>query len=128
VSGSQTGVPRLEAPVNKDFLFSVRGFAAVTSFDHAKLKLDERMTVKAPWRLHDLRRTATTGLAKLGIPPHVADRVLNHQSGKISGVAAIYNRYEYINERRAALQAWGRYIEALLDPSGASNIVSLKRA
>ncbi len=101
------GVPRFEAPAGKDFLFSMRGHAAVTSFDHAKLKLNERMALKLPWRLHDLRRTCTTGLARLGIPPHVADKVLNHQSGVIKGVAAVYNRFQYLDERRAALQAWG---------------------
>lgn len=105
----------------------MRGFAAVTSFDHAKLKLDERMSVKRPWRLHDLRRTCTTGLAKLGIPPHVADRILNHQSGTIKGVAAVYNRYQYLDERRKALEAWGRYVETLLDPEGAAdNVVTLR--
>ena len=57
------------------------------------------------WRTHDLRRTATTGMASLGIPPHVADRVLNNTSGTISGVAAVYNRFQYLDERRNALEA-----------------------
>ncbi len=59
------------------------------------------------WTLHDLRRTATTGMARLGIAPHVADKVLNHTAGTIRGVAAVYNRFEYLDERRAALDAWG---------------------
>ena len=66
------------------------------------------------WTLHDLRRTVTTAMASLGVAPHVADRVLNHQSGTISGVAAVYNRFVYLEERKAALEAWGRFVESLV--------------
>jgi hypothetical protein len=52
-------------------------------------------------------------VARLAIPPHVADRVLNHQSGTISGIAAVYNRFAYLDERRDALNAWGRFVEGL---------------
>ena len=58
--------------------------------------------------LHDLRRTAATGMARLNFPPHVVDKILNHVSGTIRGVAAVYNRFEYLEERRAALEAWGK--------------------
>jgi integrase len=75
--------------------------------------------------LHDLRRTAATGMARLNIAPHVVDRVLNHSSGTIRGVAAVYNRFEHLNERRAALEAWGRYIDGLLAPQK-SNVVELR--
>jgi integrase len=76
--------------------------------------------------LHDLRRTAATGMARLNIAPHVVDKVLNHSSGAIRGVAAVYNRFEYLNERRAALEAWGRYINNLLAPR--TSVVELLRA
>lgn len=62
------------------------------------------------WTIHDLRRTATTGMARLGVEPHVADAVLNHKSGAVSGVAAVYNRYGYLDERRAALGAWEAHV------------------
>ena len=55
-------------------------------------------------------------MARLNIPPHVVDKVLNHTSGTIRGVAAVYNRFEYLEERRAALEAWGRYISNLISP------------
>jgi integrase len=71
-------------------------------------------------RLHDLRRTCTTGMARLGIPPHVADKVLNHQSGSISG-----NRFQYLDERRDGLCAWGRFVEELVYPERAQTNVSL---
>ena len=58
------------------------------------------------WTLHDLRRTFATGLAKLGTSPHIIERILDHKSGQISGVAAIYNRFSYLEEMRAAVLAW----------------------
>jgi integrase len=76
------------------------------------LPLDEPLPVEIPhWTLHDLRRTAATGMARLNFPPHVVDKVLNHVSGTIQGVAAVYNRFDYLEERRLALETWGRYIE-----------------
>ena len=77
------------------------------------------------WTLHDLRRTAATGMARLNFPPHVVDKILNHASGTIRGVAAIYNRFEYLEERRAALEAWGRYVTGLVTPAPA-NVVALR--
>jgi integrase len=77
------------------------------------------------WTLHDLRRTATTGMARLKIPPHVVDRILNHTGGTIRGVAAVYNRFEYLEERRAALEAWGRFVDGLITPAPA-NVVSIR--
>jgi integrase len=79
-----------------------------------------------PWILHDLRRTATTYMAgKLKVAPQVADRVLNHSSGTIRGVAAIYNKYEYLDERTAALDAWSRFVIGLVKPAP-SNVVPIK--
>jgi integrase len=79
-----------------------------------------------PFTLHDLRRSAATGMAALGIAPHVIDRVLNHSSGKIAGVAKIYNRFEYLAERQAALEAWSRHVESLIRPTP-SNVVEMPR-
>jgi integrase len=62
---------------------------------------------------HDLRRTAATKMAALGILPHVVEAILNHASGTISGVAAIYNRHTYAAEKKRALQAWAREIERI---------------
>jgi hypothetical protein len=84
---------------------------------------DDRRELVA-WVLHDLRRTATTGMARLGIAPHVADRILNHQAGTIRGVAAVYNRFAYLDERKAALETWGCHVESLVRPVP-SNVVPL---
>ncbi len=113
-------VPRV---AGQDLLFSGTGKTAVSGFSRAKARLDRLMGGEiAPWVLHDLRRTATTGMARIGIVPHVADRVLNHQAGTIRGVAAVYNRFEYLEERKAALEAWGRLVESLGRPA-LSNVV-----
>jgi integrase len=95
------------------FVFSPRGTGPFQEFSRAKSLLDELSGVTG-FRLHDLRRTCVSGMARLGIPPHVADKVLNHQSGTISGVAAVYQRHEFLAERQAALDLWGAHIGRLL--------------
>jgi integrase len=136
-------------------VFTVTGERSVSGFSRAKRRLDIAMQcfrrrslalpendqelckqpgiptnkplpIKIPdWRLHDLRRTAATGMARLNIPPHVVEKVLNHSSGTIRGVAAVYNRFEYLEERRAALEAWGRYVGNLVWPTMA-NVIELR--
>jgi hypothetical protein len=61
-------------------------------------------------------------MARLNIVPHVVDRILNHVSGTIRGVAAVYNRHAYLEERGAALESWGRHVESLVRP-GPANVV-----
>jgi integrase len=81
----------------------------------------------AHWTFHDLRRTAATGMARLNIAPHVVDRILNHTSGTIRGVARIYNRHAYLDERRAALDAWSRFVMSLTAEQR-TNVVPLRTA
>jgi integrase len=95
------------------FVFSVHGTTPFRNFSLAKRELDGMSGVK-DWRLHDLRRTCVSGMARLGIPPHVADKILNHQTGTISGVAAVYQRHQFLAERQAALELWGTHIGNLL--------------
>ena len=66
------------------------------------------------WRLHDLRRTIVSGMARLGIPPHIADKILNHQAGTISGVAAVYQRHDFLAGREEALDRWGVHVEHIV--------------
>lgn len=103
-----------------DFVFpSVRpnkknaGKTAASGYSKAKSKLDAAMGEVKPWLLHDLRRTVTWQMADLGVPPHVADKVLNHQAGTISGVAATYNRFAYKAEQREALLKWEARLRTL---------------
>ena len=66
------------------------------------------------WRLHDLRRTIVSGMARLGIPPHIADKILNHQAGTISGVAAVYQRHDFLAGREEALDRWRVHVEHIV--------------
>jgi integrase len=98
---------------DQSFLFSTNGVRPVSGFSKAKKRIDLLSGVDN-WRFHDLRRSfATYTTEKLEIPPVVIDKVLNHVSGAVKGVAAIYQRGEYLEQRREALQAWGDYLEDL---------------
>jgi integrase len=88
---------------------SLLGTKPFRDFSRAKRLLDQVSGV-AGWRLHDLRRTCVSGIARLGIPPHIADKILNHNAGTISGVAAVYQRHEFLSERREALERWGTHV------------------
>jgi hypothetical protein len=124
--------------VGNGVVFTANG-RAVSGFSHGKNCLDAGMLAaqrdelgakaeKIPhWILHDLRRTAATGMARLNIAPHVVDKILNHVSGTIRGVAAVYNRFEYLDERRIALEAWGQHVTALAaDQAAVSKAVALR--
>jgi len=99
------------ADPNSPLVFSLTGIKPFQEFSRAKRVLDQLSGV-TEWRLHDLRRTCVSGMARLGIAPHVADKILNHQSGTISGVAAVYQRHEFLTERREALERWGAHVAA----------------
>jgi integrase len=146
------GLPRMSRPradgagsEPSPYLFTTNGERPVSGFSKAKeQRLDKHMMqlLRAEveeagkdleraeidgWILHDLRRTAATGMARLNIAPHVVDRILNHVSGTIRGVAAVYNRHAYLEERKAALEAWGRHVESLVWP-GPANVLPFTAA
>jgi integrase len=79
------------------------------------------------WTPHDLRRTAATRMAELGVQPHIVEAVLNHVSGHKGGVAGIYNRATYDKEKREALNLWAEHVVATVE-GRAATVVSLKRA
>jgi integrase len=95
----------------------------------AKRTLDSRIAGKplAYWTPHDLRRTAATRMAELGVQPHIIEAVLNHVSGHKGGVAGIYNRATYDKEKREALNLWAEHVMALVEGREAV-VVPMKRA
>jgi integrase len=95
-----------------DFVFGIRA-----GFGHWGLKqdLDLRLKGVAKWTLHDLRRTAATGMADIGVAPHVIEQALNHVSGHKAGVAGTYNRSTYTAEVRTALAMWADHVRVLVD-------------
>ena len=96
-------------PKHGAHVFALDAGKPFQKFSVAKRKLDAVSGVTG-WRLHDLRRTCVSGMARLGVTPHVADKILNHQSGTISGVAAVYQRHEFLRERKDALERWGAHV------------------
>ncbi len=124
---AQAKTALLSIPKIGDYVFTTNGKTPFSGFSKSKTRIDVLSGV-TDWRLHDIRRTVTSGMAELGIVPHVADKVLNHQSGTISGVAAVYQRHEYIEERKFALETWGRHIEALVNGIDRQNVISIRAA
>lgn len=80
------------------------------------------------WSLHDIRRTVATGLQRLGVRFEVTEAVLNHVSGSKGGVAGVYQRHNWADEKRTALDAWAKELERILKGSKADNVVSIKAA
>lgn len=104
-------VPFLAA--GSQFLFPARRRRSVKPFNgwsKAKAALDKRSGVTG-WTLHDLRRTFRTIHARIGTPPHVAERLINHVNGVASDVEQIYDRHHYMPEMTKAV---ARYEEALM--------------
>lgn len=94
--------------------------------DEAEARGEDRDDVVLPqWGLHDLRRTAASGMAAMRVPIHVVEKILNHTTGVISGTAAVYNRYTYEDEAREALNAWERRVLEIC-VGEASNVVSIR--
>jgi integrase len=111
------------------YVFTINGETSVSGFAKAKERLDTKLPQgMADWTLHDLRRTFTSGAARLGVAVHVLEAALNHKSGAIRGVAAVYNRYSYDAEKRACLETWGRYLEAIVTGETAQNVIELATA
>jgi integrase len=100
---------------NSDFVFTTTGKTPVSGWSRAKSKLDDGIRLATPWTIHDLRRTVATGLQKLGVGLQVIEAVLGHVSGSRAGVVGIYQRHSYDAEKRAALEAWGAHVMALVD-------------
>lgn len=127
-----------------DLVFTTTGKTPISGFSAAKRAIDARLiktqretAEKAgldpdcarpfePWTFHDIRRSVTTKLAALKVAPHVVDRILNHSQGVISGVAGVYNRFDYLEERQAALMTWERRLRTLLGTED-GNVVPLPR-
>jgi hypothetical protein len=82
-----------------------------SGWSKAKSALDIASGVSG-WWLHDLRRTVATGLQRLGVRLEVTEAVLNHLSGSRAGVVGIYQRHDWAEEKRAALDAWSAYFLA----------------
>lgn len=96
----------------RDLVFG-KGKGGFSGWSQCKARLDQRSGVTG-WRLHDLRRTAVTSMAELGVQPHVIEAVVNHVSGHKGGVAGIYNRATYAAEKRQAMTIWADHVASIV--------------
>ncbi|KQS71464.1 hypothetical protein ASG32_28895 [Methylobacterium sp. Leaf361] len=106
-----TGVRRIAG--SRGLVFTTTGETPVSGFSKIKKRLDAAVPDAPPWVLHDLRRTAASGMARLGANVPVIEKVLNHTSGSFGGVTGIYQRHHFAAEKRAALEAWATHIDKL---------------
>jgi len=117
------GQPRRNS---RDLIFGI-GKGGFSGWSDCKARLDKAILDKRrekdrkakampDWRLHDLRRSAATGMAELGVLPHIIEAILNHVSGHKAGVAGVYNRALYLAEMREALVKWADYIDTITLP------------
>lgn len=107
-------------------IFTTTGETPLSGFHKGRNHIADRMAeiasdeagvpVEIPhWTFHDLRRTAATGMARLGIPVRVTEAVLNHVSGTAAGIVSVYQRHDYAEEKRTALDAWARLVADLVE-------------
>ncbi len=121
-----------------EYVFTTRGDRPISGYSKikesikakiAELAIEEasnsaKAASLADWRFHDLRRTAATGMARLGVATSTISRVLNHKEG---GVTKIYNRYSFLREKQIALERWGRRVQTLTSPAP-DNVVEIRTA
>jgi integrase len=120
-------VPRI---VGSPYVFSADGVRPISNWGRAKKALDAAMAVRLrlgrgseairlaperlkPWRIHDLRRTMSTNLARIGVAIHINERCLNHVSGSLGGLVSVYQRYSYRSEVLEALEKWSAEVERI---------------
>lgn len=122
-----TAMPRIKG---KGLLFTTTGETPISGIARCKRRVHNEITRELGreperWTLHDLRRTFVTGLQRLGFPLEVAEAVVNHKSGTVAGVTGVYARHDYAKEKREALDAWARHVEAIVSGKPAT-VIPLK--
>ncbi|MDE3080960.1 MAG: integrase arm-type DNA-binding domain-containing protein, partial [Paracoccaceae bacterium] len=110
---------------SRGLIFSTNGKSAISGFSKTRNNIHDAMLeiaqeelvgVEIPrWTFHDLRRTAATGMARLGIPLRVTEAVLNHVSGSGAGIVSVYQRHDFADEKRAALEAWAGFVDRIVN-------------
>jgi len=114
----------------RGFILTTTGRTPISGISKAKSALDAAMSNEGPqvdaWRLHDIRRTVATGLQRLGVRFEVTEAVLNHVSGSKGGVAGVYQRHDWADEKRSALEAWAGHVEQLMTGITATNVVRME--
>jgi integrase len=117
-----SSVPRPAEPKGPHIFTTTDGEIPINGFTVAKRRLDRASGITG-WRVHDIRRTVRTRLAKIKIPDSIAERVLNHLPG---GIVRVYNIHDYAEEKREALDLWAAHLRDIVAPSP-KNIIEMKK-
>jgi integrase len=114
LSRDHTSPPVISNGGNGDLVFG-SGRNGFGSWGDGKMALDRRLSAGFPhWRLHDLRRTVASGMARLGVNLPVIERVLNHVSGSFAGIVGVYQRHDFADEKRQALEKWATHLSTIV--------------
>jgi integrase len=123
-----TAQPRRD---DRDHVFGRGAERGFQDWSGSKADLESRLVAAGrsfEWRLHDFRRSLSTALhERFGVSPHVIEAVLGHVGGHKAGVAGVYNKALYLEERRRALARWAEHIEALTSGKKPSTILKLRQ-
>jgi integrase len=120
-------LPRFEGG---DFLFSYSaGQTPIQDLVRPKHRLDTVVAEIAGepiahWTIHDIRRSAASGMASIGVGMHIVEKILGHRSGSFKGIVSVYQRYDHQPEMKAALARWADHVSALVSGSPGSNVVA----
>ena len=113
--------------IGHQFVLTSTGDTPSSGYSKGKRRLDALLPPAMPdWRLHDLRRTVASGLARLGINLPVIEKVLNHASGSFAGIVGVYQKHEFSEEKRHALDAWGAFVVELAGDKPRKHLVRLR--
>lgn len=113
------------------FVFSFIEGRSTSGFSKAKRRLDAHANAETmrrwgrpvpPWRIHDIRRTVATNLQRIGVRFEVTEAILNHVSITQAGVVSVYQRHDWEDEKREALELWGARFRAMIDTSVKSRL------
>ena len=106
-------LPRIQGP----YVLTTNGEAPASNYGKNKRRLDALLPADMPpWRLHDLRRTVASGMARLDINLPVIEKVLNHTSGSFAGIVGVYQKHSFADEKRVALDKWAAHVTRLVRP------------
>jgi integrase len=116
------------------WVFTVTGEHSISGFSKAKQRIDNKIADARTeaggepiehWTTHDLRRTAATEMGRLGVSRFLIGKVLSHADRTVTGV---YDRFQYLEEKRRALNLWAQYVDGLVNPRSTTEVADLKEA
>ena len=126
LSDSAIAILQVLPRIGNEYVLTTNGEAPSSNYAKNKHRLDALLPDDMPpWRLHDLRRTAASGMARLGVNLPIIEKVLNHSSGSFAGIVGVYQKHTFADEKRQALQNWGAFVDELVSGRSHRNVVRL---